>query len=246
MSGSVPRQWVSLVRLFGETGLARLAKAHVVVVGIGGVGSWAAEALARSGVGRLTLIDGDVVSESNLNRQVQATAAAVGLPKGAALASRLKEIVPEIAISVIDDWLTADEIERWLMPSPDAVLDACDDRRTKVALAVWARAHRVPCVLVGAAGGKDDPTAVRVVDLAKAAHDPLLARVRADLRRYHGFPRSPRAMGVTVVTSSQPMNRPANFCEGGKLSCAGYGSVVTVTATMGLVAAQWVISTVVR
>ena len=239
---STARHLTALANLLGQDQLLRLQAAHVVVVGVGGVGSWAAEALARSGIGRLTLIDFDVVTESNLNRQVQAGTTTLGCAKVVALANRLREVVPEVAVAPVDEFLTPANAAALLRPIPDAVIDATDDLAAKVALACWARQERRFLVIAGAAGGKQDPTRVRAADLAQAIQDPLLAKLRARLRRDHGFPRLPRKMGLRVIFSDEPMVRRAN-CDGrARLACAGYGSIVTVTATVGLAAAAQVIA----
>jgi len=242
----LPRRLTALVHLFGEVGIARLARSHVAVVGVGGVGSWAAEALARSGVGALTLIDMDIVVESNLNRQVQATTATLGMAKVTALAERLQGIAPEMALYPVDAFVTPERCAELLTPSFDGVIDATDDVKAKVALACWARASAKPLVIAGAAGGKRDPTRVRVADLAAAIQDPLLAKVRNRLRRACHFPRPPCKMGLAAVFSDEPMARGSSCDPAARLACAGYGSVVTVTATIGLAAAQWMMERLLR
>ncbi|BBD78078.1 tRNA threonylcarbamoyladenosine dehydratase [Hydrogenophilus thermoluteolus] len=236
-----PRRLTALANLFGAEGVARLTDAHVAVVGLGGVGSWAAEALARSGVGRLTLIDMDVVVESNLNRQVQALRTTCGMAKVTALAERFAQIAPELDVRPVDAFVTPDNVATLLAEAPDGVIDATDDGKAKVALACWARESGTPLILAGAAGGKRDPTRIRCADLASAIQDPLLAKVRSRLRRLYGFPRAPRKMGVKVVFSDEPMVRGAACDAAAGLACAGYGSVVTVTGAMGFAAAQWML-----
>jgi tRNA A37 threonylcarbamoyladenosine dehydratase len=210
----------------------------VAVVGLGGVGSWTVEALARSGVARLVLVDFDNVAESNVNRQVQALGRTIGQAKTDALAERIADIHPGCDVVRVEDFATP---ENWpgLLPGPvDALVDACDQVRSKAALAAWALGQGVPFVTVGAAGGKLEAQRVETGDLAGATHDPLLASLRQRLRQHHGAARQ-GPMGVRCVFSREPVSRPRDaVCapEAG-LSCAGYGSSVTVTATFGLVAA---------
>ena len=237
------RRFGGLRRLHGDAGYARLRGLRLVVVGLGGVGSWAAEALARSGVAGLTLIDLDHVSESNVNRQVQALGRTLGQAKAQALAERIADIHPGCEIATVEDFVAADNWPALLPPGagvPDGLIDACDQVRAKAVLAAWARSLGLPFVTVGAAGGKRMPHRVEVEDLASVTHDPLLAGVRQRLRKEHGATRS-GPMGVSAVFSREPVLRPsqAGACEvTADLSCHGYGSTVTVTATFGLVAAS--------
>jgi tRNA A37 threonylcarbamoyladenosine dehydratase len=235
------RRFGGLRRLYGDAAYVRLRRARVAVVGLGGVGSWAVEALARSGVAGLVLIDYDHVAESNMNRQVQALGATLGEAKGEALRARVADIHPGCDLRLVDDFVTP---ENWpaLLPGPvDSLIDACDQARAKVALAVWALAHGTPLVCAGAAGGKRAPQRVEVADLAETTHDPLLASVRQRLRKLGAVPRQGPS-GVRCVFSREPVARPAAVCAplapgDAALSCEGYGSSVMVTATFGLVAA---------
>lgn len=231
------RRFGGLRRLYGDAGYARLRAARVAVVGIGGVGSWAAEALARSGVAGLTLIDLDHIAESNINRQVHALDSTLGQAKVQALAERIALIHPGCAVEAVEAFV---EPELWpgLLSGPvDGLIDACDQVRAKAALAAWARAERRPFVAVGAAGGKRRAQAVEVSDLAEVSHDPLLAALRQRLRQRHGAPRQ-GALGLRCVFSREPLCRPEGECEiEGSLNCHGYGSAVSVTASFGLVAA---------
>ena len=234
------RRFGGLRRLYGDAAYARVRAARIAVIGVGGVGSWAAEVLARSGVAELTLVDLDHVAESNINRQVQALGATVGLAKVRALAARFADIHPHCRVHEVEEFAQADN---WpaLLPYPvDVVIDACDQLRAKVAMAAWSLSARVPLVVVGAAGGKRRPQAVEVDDLAAATHDPLLAGLRQRLRQQHGAPRK-GAMGVRCVFSREPVVLPAaaDACDvEANLNCHGYGSTVSVTATFGMVAAQ--------
>ncbi|MFZ2988037.1 tRNA threonylcarbamoyladenosine dehydratase [Ideonella sp.] len=231
------RRFGGLRRLYGDAGYVRLRGLRVAVVGVGGVGSWAAEALARCGVAELVLIDLDQVSESNINRQIQALGATVGQAKVLALAERIADIHPACRVVQVEEFASA---ENWpaLLPGPvDAVLDACDQVRTKAVLAAWALQAGVPLVCCGAAGGKRLPHKLEVDDLSAVSHDPLLASLRQRLRREHGAPRSGR-MGVTCVFSRESVAAPADACDvDGSLNCHGYGSSVMVTASAGMAAA---------
>ncbi len=240
------RRFGGLRRLYGDAAYAQLRGARAAVVGLGGVGSWAAEALARSGVAELTLIDLDHVSEGNINRQVQACGLTVGRSKALALCERLADIHPGCVLRPIEEFVDADNWPGLLSHPLDVLIDACDQVRAKAVLAAWALASRVPLVSVGAAGGKQQPQAVEVADLADTTHDPLLAALRQRLRQHHGAARTGR-IGVTAVYSREAVRPPANAAAGAgegaprseaNLNCHGYGSSVTVTATFGMVAAS--------
>jgi len=238
------RRFGGLDRLYGVKGAAALRRAHVVVAGIGGVGSWAAEALARSGVGRLTLIDLDHVSESNINRQIHAVTPTVGQAKVQAMRERIALIHPGCQVHGIEDFVDADNWQQLVPPDGDAVIDACDQVAAKTAMAAWARQARRPFVTVGAAGGKRLAQRVEIEDLVAVTHDPLLAQVRQRLRKHHGAPREGKPFGIACVFSREAVAPPDPSCaiEGdGSLNCHGYGSVVSVTATFGQCAAGWVL-----
>jgi tRNA threonylcarbamoyladenosine dehydratase len=234
------RRFGGLRRLHGDAGYARIRAARIAVVGLGGVGSWAAEALARSGVAALVLVDLDHVAESNINRQVQALGSTLGMAKAQALSERIHDIHPGCEVTPIEEFVSADNWPALLGGATvDAVIDACDQPRAKAALAAWSRDSGTPLVIAGAAGGKRLPQEVRVADLAEATHDPLLASLRRRLRKEHGAPRS-GAMGLRCVYSREAVHRPASDDDcalDGSLNCQGYGSSVTVTATFAMVAA---------
>ena len=233
------RRFGGLRRLYGDAAYARIRAAHVVVVGVGGVGSWAAEALARSGVGALTLIDLDHVSESNVNRQVQALGSTIGMAKVEALRARIADIHPGCAVTTVEEFVDETNWPALLARPADAVIDACDNVRAKAVMAAWARETATPLVVVGAAGGKRAAERVEVGDLADVTHDPMLASLRQRLRKSHVAPRT-GAFGVTCVFSREPVSGPATgeSCDtDGSLNCHGYGSSVAVTATFGMVAA---------
>ena len=242
------RRFGGLRRLYGDVGYGRVRAARIAVVGLGGVGSWAVEALARSGVAELVLIDMDHVAESNVNRQVQALTDTLGMGKGDALAQRIRGIHPACRVHVVDAFV---EEGTWpaLLPAPvDVLIDACDQVRAKAVLTKWALLEHVPIVCAGAAGGKRDAAAVEVDDLARVTHDPLLASLRQRLRRDDARLRGAKTFGVRCVFSREPVTMPtpssSDACEvdtasttDGSLNCAGYGSSVMVTASFGMAAA---------
>ena len=236
------RRFGGVIRAYGAAQAARIAAVHAVVVGIGGVGSWAAEALARCGAGRLTLIDLDHVAESNLNRQVHALGSTLGASKVAVMAERIADISPATLVDRIDDFVTAANVGSLVPAEAEVLIDAIDAPRAKAALIAHCVARDLPVVVCGAAGGRLDPLALRRSDLAHAQGDALLAAVRARLRREHGFARQRGAgFGVTAIWSPAPAgaSRPRGAETAGMpLACAGYGSVVMVTAAMGFAAAS--------
>ena len=233
------RRFGGLRRLFGDDGYQRVRQARVAVVGLGGVGSWAVEALARSGVARLVLIDLDQVSESNINRQVQALGSTLGLAKAEALRRRIADIHPGCEVWAVEEFASADNWPGLLPAEVDVLIDACDQSAAKLVLAAWALRSGTPLVCVGAAGGKQLAHFVQVADLADATHDPLLAGLRQRLRKQGAARSGP--IGLTCVFSREPVAAPgtgnAANANDGSLNCHGYGSSVTVTATFGLVAA---------
>lgn len=235
------RRFGGLRRLHGTVGYGRLRAARVAVIGVGGVGSWAAEALARSGVASLVLVDLDHIAESNVNRQVHALTPTLGQAKVLALQERFALIHPGCEVQTIDDFIDEDNVGQLLQADRiDAVIDCCDQVKAKAAVAAWGQGHGKPVVAVGAAGGKTRPHLVEVADLADVTHDPLLASVRQRLRQRHGGARK-GAMGLCCVFSREAVLPPQDSCDvgagDGSLNCHGYGSSVTVTATFGMVAA---------
>jgi len=253
------RRFGGLDRLYGTGAAARLREGHVVVAGIGGVGSWCAEALARCGVGRLTLIDLDHVAESNINRQIHALGTTLGQSKVVAMAQRIADIHPHCVVDCVDDFVSPENVQETVSVDADMVVDCTDQAAAKVALILEARHRRQALLVCGGAGGKTSPLALRSGDLSQAVNDALLSRLRNTLRRQHGFPRAADAagkvrkrvprMGVRVLWFDQPAILPAAWSSPSApaappsaspqgLSCAGYGSVVMVTASMGLAAAD--------
>ncbi len=244
------RRFGGMDRLYGVVGAANIAKAHVLIVGIGGVGSWVAESLARSGVGEITLVDMDHVAESNINRQIHALESTLGMAKVTAMKERIAQINPQCLVHTVDDFVTP---ENWialiqdLQASPttrsplSAVIDACDQVKSKVAMADWAIRQKQFFVTLGAAGGKRQAHLVEQADLSKVTHDPLLAQVRYRLRKERGAPKDGAKMGVLCVFSRENVAPPDPSCQiegDGSLNCHGYGSVVTVTASFGMVASS--------
>lgn len=241
------RRFGGIDRLYGVAGARRIRAAHVVVVGIGGVGSWAAEALARSGVGHLTLIDLDHVAESNINRQVHALESTLGQAKVQAMRERIAQINPECVVHAVEEFVDADNWPELLPSGADAVIDACDQAGAKIALAAWGRCSPVTFITVGAAGGKRLGHLVDIDDLSRSTHDPLLAQLRNRLRKDFGAPREGRKMGVACVFSRESVSAVDASCaleSDGSLNCHGYGSSVAVTATFGQCAAGWVMNAV--
>lgn len=241
------RRFGGLERLYGVGGAQRIRDAHVVVVGVGGVGSWTAEALARSGVGQLTLVDLDHVAESNINRQIHAVSTTVGQAKVLAMRDRIALINPGCVVHCIEDFV---EPENWpeLLGGVkvSAVVDACDQVRAKTAMAAWALANKQLLISVGAAGGKRQAHKVDIDDLSATTHDPLLAQLRYRLRKHHRAARDGKKIGVSCVFSRESVAPPDASCAvesggDGSLNCHGYGSVVAVTATFGQCAAGWVL-----
>jgi tRNA A37 threonylcarbamoyladenosine dehydratase len=246
------RRFGGVRRLYGTVAFERFQRAHVCIIGIGGVGAWAAEALARTAIGRLTLIDPDHLAESNINRQVHALTHELGKSKTQAMKERIDAINPQCQVTGVEEFLTPENVSGLLENRFDYVVDAIDSAHAKTALIAHCRRQRIGLVSIGAAGGQTDPGRVQLADLARTTEDPLLAKVRASLRRGHGFPRDPaKKFGVDCVYSTEPLTYPS--AEGGVcderpedahlhgLNCAGFGSSVCVTATFGLRAAAHVL-----
>jgi tRNA A37 threonylcarbamoyladenosine dehydratase len=239
------RRFGGIERLFGLEGARRIMQAHVAVVGLGGVGSWAAESLARSGVGNLTLIDFDQVSESNINRQIHATSVSIGKSKVDAMRERIHAFHPECQVICVDSFVEPDNWPGILTTGVDAVLDACDQVSAKLVMSAWSLLNDRHFVSVGAAGGKRHAHLASVADLAEVTHDPLLAKLRYLLRKEHGAARDGKKMGVTCVFSPEAVAPPDASCSvsgDGSLNCHGYGSLVTVTATFGQCAAGYILN----
>lgn len=240
------RRFSGIARLYGTQGLARFQAAHVGVVGVGGVGSWVAEAFARSAIGKMTLIDLDHVAESNINRQIQALSSTLGQAKVVALAERVAQINPRCEVISIEDFITPDNLPELIKaPQFDFVVDAIDSVKAKAALLAFCRAESIPIVTVGGAGGQIDPTRIEVRDLSRTEQEPLLASVRRRLRQNYGFPRGAKKFGIDAVFSTEPLTFPT-VCDTQVdgitgLNCAGFGSAMVVTASFGMCAAALVL-----
>lgn len=230
------RRFGGVARLYGGQGFARIRAAHAVIVGIGGVGSWAAEALARSGVGRITLIDLDVVAESNLNRQSHATIANLGRNKVDAMRDRIASFASDCVVTCWDDFVDTNNVAAVVPLDATFVIDAIDKVYAKAALIAHCVKFNLPVFVCGGVGGKTDATKLTVSDLAITEHDALLAKLRLMLRRQYGFPRAGRKFKVLVVYSKE---RQAGSAEdgGAGLACAGYGSAMHMTAGLGMLVA---------
>lgn len=260
MDADLAQRFSGIDRLYGRGSAVRLAGCHVCVVGVGGVGSWAVEALARSGVGRLTLIDADEVCASNVNRQSHALEGNFGRAKVDVLAERLRAINPAIEAHAVPRFLTPATIDELLGPGFDLVLDACDAFRVKVETVAYCRRRKQPLVVVGSAGGRTDPTQVRVRDLSRTEHDALLALIRRKLRGEFGFPRNrERYFGVPAVYSLENVRYPqadGSVCgtrpqvgsdDGFRLDCgSGLGAAMHVTAAFGMAAVAVAIERLLR
>jgi tRNA A37 threonylcarbamoyladenosine dehydratase len=246
-TADLQRRFGGLERLYGTGGAANIRSAHVAIIGIGGVGSWAAEALARSAVGELTLVDLDHVAESNINRQIHALDNTLGQAKVTAMRERIARINPGCVVHEVDEFAEQDNWPAILPPGVTAVIDACDDVKAKTMMAAWALETGTLFISAGAAGGKRLAHKVDIDDLANTTHDPLLAQLRYRLRKFHAAPREGKKIGVPCVFSREAVAPPDPSCaiEGdGSLNCHGYGSVVSVTATFGQCAAGWLLDRV--
>lgn len=240
----------SLGRLYGNHALPLLANAHFVVIGLGGVGSWAAEALARSGIGELSLIELDEVCVTNSNRQSHALVSTVGKSKNTVISQRLLDINPELKINTIEDFLSAENIGALINPRHDVVIDAMDAAHIKTKLIAYCSARKIRLIVSGSSGGKRDPQQVTVSDLGHTQSDPMLVKIRTQLYRQHNFSRDPkRKFRIDAVYSKEQMVYPkpdGSVCmnkqamaDGVRLDCTGgFGSSLMVTGTFGFLAAS--------
>ncbi|MGX9417073.1 tRNA cyclic N6-threonylcarbamoyladenosine(37) synthase TcdA [Vibrio sp. WJH972] len=245
-------------RLFGQQPVEILRAAHICVIGIGGVGSWAAEALARTGIGQLTLIDMDDVCVTNINRQIHALTTTVGQSKAEVMAERIHAINPECKVNIIDDFISAENQDRYLSKEFDYVIDAIDSIQAKAALLAYCRSNKIKVITIGGAGGQIDPTQIKVADLTKTIQDPLAKKLKDRLRRDHNFPTNPaRKFGIECVFSTEQLKYPqadGSVCaakgtaEGPKkMDCAtGFGAATMVTASFGFVAAARVVDKLIK
>ena len=228
-------------RLYTPEGLSKLRQAHVCVIGIGGVGSWAVEALARTGIGKITMIDMDDICVTNINRQIHAMTGTVAQLKTESMKERVERINPECVVEIIDDFISPENIPEYLNRGYDYVLDAIDSVRTKAALIAYCKRNKIKLITTGGAGGQTDPSQIQIADLSKTIQDPLVARVRSLLRKEYNFSQNPkRKFGIDCVFSTQPLIFPkmGEGCEvSATMNCAnGFGAVTMVTATFGFFA----------
>lgn len=249
MGASHDSAFGALARVYGQQAFDCLSRLRICVVGVGGVGSWAAEALARTGVGHITMIDHDDISTSNINRQLHALHSTVDQSKVEVMRQRLLQINPAADVRAEDDFLAEKNLSRYLDKDYDAVIDAIDSIRFKAAMIAHCRRNKIRIVTTGGAGGRTNPLAVSVADLSRTWNDALAAKVRSRLRADYGFTSNPkRRFGIECVYSSEQPRYPDGSGEvshakpgvpGVRLDCEqGYGSVSFVTGTFGLVAAS--------
>jgi len=230
------RRFAGVEKIYTASSFEQYTQSHVMVIGIGGVGSWAVEALARTGVGELTLIDMDVLAASNINRQLPALTSTLGHEKIEVMAQRCREINPRIQINLVDDYLSDDNLKEIMASKPDVVLDCIDDVKAKFALMLHCRFNKIPLIVSGGAGGKLDPLKIRVADLSKTEQDPMLAKLRSQLRA-KGICKKPKEkFGITCVYSIDNPFSSADVCATAGLRCGGYGSAVVVTSSFAMVA----------
>lgn len=230
------RRFAGVAKIYGDEAFNYYEYSHVMVIGIGGVGSWAVEALARSGIGELTLVDMDVVAASNINRQLPAMTATLGQEKIAVMAERCYSINPRIKVNLVDDYLSSDNVKEILAMAPDLVLDCIDDVKAKLALMLHCRFNKIPLIVSGGAGGKLDPLKIRVADLSKTEQDPMLAKLRTQLRS-KGICKKPKEkFGITCIYSIDNPFSSSEVCASAGLRCGGYGSAVVVTSSFAMVA----------
>jgi len=237
------RRFSGVENLYGETAIDCFMQAHVIVIGIGGVGSWVVEALARNALGKLTLIDMDVVSESNINRQLPALSSTIGKNKIDVMADRIRDINPLCEVHLIDEFVSEDNLAEMIDANVDYVIDCIDSSRVKAALIAWCKRQKIKIVTLGGAGGQIDPTLIKVSDLSRTEHDPLLSKTRKLLRQNYGFSKNiKRRFSVPCVYSTEHLKRSQSALNGQGLSCAGgLGSSVMVTSSFGFIAVSLVL-----
>ncbi|AFZ83856.1 family 1 dinucleotide-utilizing molybdopterin and thiamine biosynthesis protein [Candidatus Kinetoplastibacterium blastocrithidii TCC012E] len=249
-NAKMDRRFSGVIKLYGYENYRKLQNSHVIIVGIGGVGSWAAEALARSGIGSITLVDLDNIAESNINRQTHSLVSTIGKSKVEVMSDRIAEINPECNVRAIEDFLSYENIDSLIQTDCNSIIDCIDQVDIKVELSLYSVRNKLPLIVCGSAGGKTDVLKLLQGDISIATNDPILSKMRNILRRKYGFPthvikrnnkKSIPNMGITALWINQQIIIPSLNCDRGfthNLSCSGYGSIVTVTATMGFVGAN--------
>ena len=257
-SMSYQQRFAGVARLYGQQGLTKLSLSHVCIVGIGGVGSWVAEALARTGINKITLIDLDDVSISNVNRQIHALDSTLNLSKIEVMKSRLLDINPDCEVGLIEDFVTPENVGELITPLFTLVIDAADSVKAKAAIVDICKRQKIKVICIGGAGGQRDPLQITKGDLAKTIQDPLLAKVRSQLRRFHRFSSNPkRNFGVECIYSTEQLTYPTQDGDvskqkqtsqgANKMDCStGFGAFVGVTATFGLIAASRAVDFIVK
>lgn len=255
---SYAQRFAGITRLYGDEGLQKIKNARICIIGIGGVGSWIAEALARTGVTNICLIDLDDVAISNVNRQIHALSSTIDMSKIDLMQTRINDINPEAKVELIEDFVTQENVNNYLHACFDVVIDATDSVKAKAAIIAHCKRNKLKVICIGGAGGQRDPLQISKGDLAKTIQDPLLAKVRSELRRFYNFSKNPkRNFGVECIYSTEQLIYPSS--DGGithskqasqgasKMDCAtGFGAFVGVTATFGLIAASRAIEHLVK
>ncbi|MDF7670553.1 tRNA cyclic N6-threonylcarbamoyladenosine(37) synthase TcdA [Orbaceae bacterium ESL0721] len=252
------QRFSGIARLYGEPALINFSKAHICVIGIGGVGSWVAESLARSGIGNITLIDMDDVCVTNVNRQIHALKSTIGQAKTAVMAERIVQINPECKVTIIDDFINPDNVNDYLgtktSPRYDYIIDAIDSVNDKAALLAHCRRQKLKVITIGGAGGKKDPTQIKIADLAKTIQDPLVSKLREKLKHNYKLNKDSKGKySIPCVYSTEQLTYPAEngaICMAKKgavgakkMGCEfGFGAITTVTATFGFVAVSYVLN----
>lgn len=253
LTSSYLQRFNGIARLYGQSAFEQFSVSHVAVIGIGGVGSWAIEALARSGVGHLTLIDMDDICVTNTNRQIHALQSTIGHIKAEAMAERVKQINPECEVTVVDDFITTKNVAEYLLPSFNYVIDAIDTLDAKAAILAYCRRNKIRVITIGGAGGQCDPTQIKISDLAKTVHDPLLSKLRQKLKDIYRIEKNSKGkLAIEAVFSTEQLRYPQvdgtvcaqkHSAQGSKrMDCvSGFGAITTVTATFGFVAVAHVL-----
>lgn len=242
-------RFASVSRVYGEKEQDMIGKAHACIIGVGGVGSWVTEALVRSGLGRITLIDGDVISRSNTNRQIHTLESTLDQGKAETMKTRVKDINPECDCTVVNSYIDEGNLKALLQGDFDIIIDAIDRIKYKSAIINYCKRNKIPVLTIGGAGGLLDPTKIEIADLSKTWNDPLSAGVRSHLRYRFGFSANlKRSFGIPCVYSTEQRRYPDQDgkigyrkpgVKGLSLDCNyGYGSSVAVTASFGFIAAS--------
>lgn len=245
-----------IARLYGNDGLQLFQQSHICIIGIGGVGAWVAEALARTGFNEITLIDNDVLSESNVNRQIHALTETLGKSKTAVMSERIKSINPDCIVHEINEFVGYDNLDQCMASGYDYVIDAIDLAAIKAAILNWCKRNKMPVICIGGAGGKINPSMIKMGDLNRTKNDPLLATVRSQLRAYHGFSRNPkRYYSIECVYSTEQVRYPDGYGDttfekpgqGVTMDCNyGFGSVSHITGSFAFFAVARLIDKIIK